>query len=89
MKGVGSYVSVAVKPSTVLLGFVSGTSRALSAARSPEYPAVTSTYDGVADNHVQEGTGEVIVRYEIRTVSFVFLFPHTDCVDLIRVTASG
>ena len=46
------------------------------------------TYDGVADNHVEEGTGEVIVRYEIRTVSFVFLFPHTDCVDQIFVNAS-
>jgi hypothetical protein len=39
------------------------------------------TFAGTPANHVQAGTGQVRTRYEVRRVSFVFLFPWTDCID--------
>jgi hypothetical protein len=45
------------------------------------------TFNGVVADHVQVGTGEVRLRYEVRRVSFVFLFPWTDCIDEVFWTA--
>jgi hypothetical protein len=45
------------------------------------------TASGVPADHVQAGTGEVRTRYEVRRVSFIFLFPWTDCVDQVFWTA--
>ena len=39
------------------------------------------TFAGVPANHVEPGTGEVRTRYEVRQVSFIFVFPWADCVD--------
>jgi hypothetical protein len=39
------------------------------------------SFNGVPADHVQAGTGEVRVRYEVRKINFVFLFPWTDCID--------
>ncbi len=39
------------------------------------------TFAGVPADHVQPVTGEVRTRYEVRVVSFIFLFPWLDCVD--------
>jgi hypothetical protein len=41
------------------------------------------TFNGVPADHVQGGTGEVRVRYEVRKTGFVFLFPWTDCIDQV------
>ncbi len=41
------------------------------------------TFAGTPADHVEAGTGEVRTRYEVRVVSFIFLFPWTDCVDLV------
>ena len=44
----------------------------------------TDTVRTIAGNpadHVEAGTGEVRTRYEVRVVSFIFVFPWTDCVD--------
>jgi hypothetical protein len=45
------------------------------------------TFNGTPANHVDNGTGEVRTRYEVRRVSFIFLFPWTDCVDQVFWTA--
>ena len=39
------------------------------------------TFAGNPADHVELGTGEVRTRYEVRVVSFIFIFPWTDCVD--------
>ncbi len=39
------------------------------------------TFAGIPADHVEAGTGEVRTRYEVRVVSFIFLFPWLDCVD--------
>ena len=39
------------------------------------------TFAGIPADHVEAGTGEVRTRYEVRVVSFIFLFPYLDCVD--------
>ncbi len=44
---------------------------------------VVRTFAGDPANHVEAGTGEVRTRYEVRVVSFIFLFPWTDCVDQV------
>ena len=41
------------------------------------------TFAGTPADHVEAGTGEVRTRYEVRVVSFIFLFPWTDCVDQV------
>jgi hypothetical protein len=46
------------------------------------------SFPGVPADHVQVGTGEVRARYEVRRVSFIFLFPWTDCVDHVFWTAT-
>ncbi len=47
------------------------------------------TFPGTPSEHVQLGSGVVITRYEVRVVSFIFLFPWTDCVDHVFWTISG
>ncbi len=44
------------------------------------------TFSGDPVDHVEPGTGEVRTRYEVRVVSFIFLFPWLDCVDRIYWT---
>ncbi len=39
------------------------------------------TFAGNPADHVEPGTGEVRTRYEVRVVSFIFIFPWLDCVD--------
>ncbi len=39
------------------------------------------TFAGDPVVHVEPGTGEVRTRYEVRVVSFIFVFPWLDCVD--------
>ena len=39
------------------------------------------TFAGNPADHVESGTGQVRTRYEVRVVSFIFLFPWTDCID--------
>ena len=39
------------------------------------------TFSGTPADHVEPGTGEVRTRYEVRVVSFIFVFPWLDCVD--------
>ena len=46
------------------------------------------TFSGVPADHVEPGTGEVRTRYEVRVVSFIFLFPWLDCVDHVFWTSS-
>ncbi len=46
------------------------------------------TFAGTPADHVEPGTGEVMTRYEVRVVSFIFLFPYLDCVDQIFWTFS-
>ncbi len=41
------------------------------------------TFAGVPADHVETGTGEVMTRYEVRVVSFIFVFPWLDCVDQV------
>ena len=41
------------------------------------------TFPGNPSDHVEPGTGEVRTRYEVRVVSFIFLFPWLDCVDQV------
>ena len=41
------------------------------------------TFAGNPADHVEPGTGAVMTRYEVRVVSFIFLFPWTDCVDQV------
>ena len=50
---------------------------------------VVRTFPGVPADHVEPGTGEVRTRYEVRVVSFIFLFPWTDCVDHVFWTTSN
>ncbi len=47
------------------------------------------TFAGTPADHVEAGTGEVRTRYEVRVVSFIFLFPWLDCVDHIFWTTTG
>ena len=47
------------------------------------------TFAGVPADHVEFGTGEVITRYEVRVVSFIFLFPWLDCIDHVFWTTSN
>jgi hypothetical protein len=46
------------------------------------------TFAGTPADHVEPGTGEVRTRYEVRVVSFIFIYPWTDCVDEIFWTFS-
>ncbi len=46
------------------------------------------TFVGTPADHVEPGTGEVRTRYEVRVVSFIFLFPWTDCVDHVFWTTN-
>ncbi len=39
------------------------------------------TFAGNPADHVEPGTGSVKTRYEVRQVSFIFVFPWADCVD--------
>ncbi len=41
------------------------------------------SFPGTPADHVESGTGEVRTRYEVRVVSFIFLFPCEDCVDQV------
>ena len=41
------------------------------------------TFSGVPADHVKSGTGRVRTRYEVRVMSFIFLFPYADCVDQV------
>ncbi len=47
------------------------------------------TFAGNPADHVEPGTGEVRTRYEVRQVSFIFLFPWMDCVDHVFWTTSN
>ncbi len=47
------------------------------------------TFAGVPADHVEPGTGEVRTRYEVRAVSFIFLFPWLDCVDHVFWTTTN
>ncbi len=47
------------------------------------------TFAGIPTNHVEPVTGEVMTRYEVRVVGFIFLFPWLDCVDHVFWTISG
>ena len=47
------------------------------------------TFAGVPADHVEAGTGDVRTRYEVRVVSFIFLFPWLDCVDHVFWTVSN
>ncbi len=47
------------------------------------------TFAGNPADHVEAGTGEVRTRYEVRVVSFIFVFPWLDCVDHVFWTSSG
>ena len=47
------------------------------------------TFSGTPADHVEPGTGEVITRYEVRVVSFIFLFPWLDCVDHVFWTITN
>ena len=47
------------------------------------------TFPGDPADHVEPGTGEVRTRYEIRVVSFIFLFPWLDCVDRVFWTTTN
>ncbi len=46
------------------------------------------TFAGVPADHVEAGTGEVRTRYEVRVVSFIFVFPWLDCVDHVFWTTT-
>ncbi len=46
------------------------------------------TFAGNPADHVEPGTGEVRTRYEVRVVSFIFIFPWLDCVDHVFWTTS-
>ena len=46
------------------------------------------TFAGNPADHVEAGTGEVRTRYEVRVVSFIFLFPWLDCVDHVFWTTT-
>ena len=47
------------------------------------------TFAGTPADHVEAGTREVRTRYEVRVVSFIFLFPWLDCVDHVFWTTSN
>ncbi len=47
------------------------------------------TFAGTPADHVQAGTGEVRTRYEVRVVSFIFIYPWLDCVDHVFWTTSN
>ena len=47
------------------------------------------TFAGVPADHVEPGTGEVRTRYEVRVVSFIFVFPWLDCVDHVFWTTTN
>ena len=47
------------------------------------------TFAGTPADHVEPGTGEVRTRYEVRVVSFIFVFPWLDCVDRVFWTTSN
>ncbi len=47
------------------------------------------TFPGNPADHVEAGTGEVRTRYEVRVVSFIFVFPWLDCVDHVFWTISN
>ncbi len=47
------------------------------------------TFAGNPADHVEPGTGEVRSRYEVRVVSFIFLFPWLDCVDHLFWTTTN
>ncbi len=47
------------------------------------------TFAGVPADHVEAGTGEVRTRYEVRVVSFIFIFPGLDCVDHVFWTTTN
>ncbi len=46
-------------------------------------------FAGIPADHVEAGTGEVRTRYEVRQVSFIFLFPWLDCVDRVVWTITS
>jgi len=41
------------------------------------------TFAGDPADHVEPGTGDLRTRYEVRVVSFIFIFPWLDCVDQV------
>jgi len=47
------------------------------------------TFAGNPADHVESGTGAVITRYEVRVVSFIFVFPWLDCVDHVFWTTTN
>ena len=47
------------------------------------------TFAGNPTDHVEAGTGDVRTRYEVRVVSFIFIFPWLDCVDHVYWTVSN
>ncbi len=47
------------------------------------------TFAGNPADHVEAGTGEVRTRYEVRVVSFIFVFPWLDCIDHVFWTTSN
>ena len=47
------------------------------------------TFAGNPVEHVEPGTGEVMTRYEVRTESFIFLFPWLVCVDPVFWSTIG
>ncbi len=47
------------------------------------------TFAGIPAAHIEPGTGEVRTRYEVRVVSFIFLYPWLDCVDHVFWTISN
>ncbi len=47
------------------------------------------TFAGVPADHLEPGTGEVRTRYEVRVVSFIFIFPWLDCVDHVYWSTTG
>jgi len=47
------------------------------------------TFAGNPVDHVEPGTGEVRTRYEVRVVSFIFVFPWLDCIDQIFWTTTN
>ena len=47
------------------------------------------TFAGTPAEQVEPGTGAMVTRYEVRVVSFIFLFPWLDCVDHVFWTTSN
>ena len=50
---------------------------------------VSVTLAGNPAVHIEQGTGEVRTRYEVRVDSLIFIFPWTNCVDHVFWTIEG